>query len=151
MLPRTVVPLGDKRVELARVRDRFLLTVDLVPNDIEEVVSKRVLDKNEPGYHAVRTIYDRYQNQLRANVTLDSPTRGGSRRRPAHPAKSKWNRNRSTLEFELRSVEQFATKTAARARVPAWIHDYNHNRRHSACQMMSPADYERALTARETA
>ena len=31
----------------------------------------------------------------------------------------------STLEFELRSVEQFATKAAARARVPEWIHDYN--------------------------
>ena len=37
----------------------------------------------------------------------------------------------STLEFELRSVEQFATKAAARARVPAWIHEYNHIRRHS--------------------
>jgi putative transposase len=57
----------------------------------------------------------------------------------------------STLEFELRSREHFATKTAARARVPAWIHDYNHNRRHSACQMMSPVDYERALAAGEAA
>ena len=57
----------------------------------------------------------------------------------------------STLEFELRSVEHFATKAAARARVPAWIHDYNHNRRHSACQMMSPVDYERALAAGEAA
>jgi transposase InsO family protein len=57
----------------------------------------------------------------------------------------------STLEFELRSVEQFATKAAARARVPAWIHEYNHIRRHSACQMMSPVDYERALAAGEAA
>jgi len=57
----------------------------------------------------------------------------------------------STLEFELRSVEQFATRAAARARVSAWIHDYNHNRRHSACQMMSPVDYERALAAGEAA
>lgn len=76
-LEDVVGALGDKRVELARVRDRFPLTVDLIPSDIEEVVSKRVLDKNEPGAQAVRTIYDRYQNQLRANVTLDSPTRGG--------------------------------------------------------------------------
>jgi hypothetical protein len=75
-LEDVVGALGDKRVELARVRDRFPLTIDLVPSDIEEVVSKRVLDKNEPGARAVRTIYDRYQNQLRANVTLDSPTRG---------------------------------------------------------------------------
>jgi transposase InsO family protein len=57
----------------------------------------------------------------------------------------------STLEFELRSVEHFATKAAARARVPAWIHEYNHTRRHSACQMMSPVDYERALAAGEAA
>ena len=51
----------------------------------------------------------------------------------------------STLEFELRSVEHFATKAAARARVPAWIEDYNQNRRHSALGMMSPAGYEQAL------
>jgi putative transposase len=55
----------------------------------------------------------------------------------------------STLEFELRSVEQFATTAAARARVPAWIHDYNHTRRHSALGMRSPVDYERALAAGE--
>jgi transposase InsO family protein len=53
----------------------------------------------------------------------------------------------STLEFELRSVEHFPTRAAARARVPEWIHDYNHNRRHSACQMMPPVGYERALAA----
>ena len=57
----------------------------------------------------------------------------------------------STLEFELRSVEHFATKAAARARVSEWIHEYNHTRRHSALQMMSPVDYERALAAGEAA
>jgi transposase InsO family protein len=53
----------------------------------------------------------------------------------------------STLEFELRSVEHFATKKAARAKVAAWIKDYNTNRRHSACQMMSPVTYEKTLAA----
>jgi len=57
----------------------------------------------------------------------------------------------STLEFELRSVEIFATKAQARARVAAWIDDYNRHRRHSALQMMSPVDYEHALTAGEAA
>ena len=42
----------------------------------------------------------------------------------------------STLEFELRSVEAFATRAQARARVAAWIEEYNTRRRHSACQMM---------------
>jgi putative transposase len=53
----------------------------------------------------------------------------------------------STLEFELRLVERFATKAAARAKVAAWIEDYNTNRRHSACQMMSPVNYEKTLAA----
>ena len=49
----------------------------------------------------------------------------------------------STLEFELRRIEQFTT--AARARVAAWIEEYNRDRRHSALGMRSPLDYERAL------
>jgi putative transposase len=53
----------------------------------------------------------------------------------------------STLEFELRRVEEFATRAAARARVAAWIDDYNRHRRHSALRMRSPLDYEQALTA----
>jgi transposase InsO family protein len=57
----------------------------------------------------------------------------------------------STLEFELRSVESFATKTAARAKVAAWIDDYNRHRRHSALHMMSPVDYEQALAAGQAA
>jgi transposase InsO family protein len=52
----------------------------------------------------------------------------------------------STIEFELRSVEHFATKAQARARVAAWIEEYNHHRRHSALGMCSPVDYELALT-----
>jgi putative transposase len=57
----------------------------------------------------------------------------------------------STLEFELRSLEHFATRAAARARVSAWIEDYNTQRRHSALGMMSPVSYERALQAGEAA
>jgi transposase InsO family protein len=57
----------------------------------------------------------------------------------------------STLEFELRRVEHFATRAQARARVGAWIEDYNTSRRHSACQMMSPARYEQMLAAKEAA
>lgn len=53
----------------------------------------------------------------------------------------------STLEFELRAVEHFVTKAAARARVAAWIEDYNTCRRHSACQMMPPVTYEKTLAA----
>jgi transposase InsO family protein len=48
----------------------------------------------------------------------------------------------STLEFELRSVEDFATRAAARTRVAAWIDEYNTKRRHSAIGMISPAVWE---------
>jgi putative transposase len=57
----------------------------------------------------------------------------------------------STLEFELRRVEHFTTKAQARAKVAAWIEDYNHHRRHSSLQMMSPADFEQALQAGKAA
>jgi putative transposase len=51
----------------------------------------------------------------------------------------------STLEFELRAVEHFTTRAAARARVSAWIEDYNTRRRHSALGMMTPIRYEQVL------
>jgi putative transposase len=53
----------------------------------------------------------------------------------------------STLEFELRRVEHYTTKTAARVGVAAWIDDYNRDRRHSAVGMISPIDYEQTLRA----
>jgi len=61
---------------------------------------------------------------------------------PATAGSGSWH---STLEFELRSLEHFTTRAAARARIPAWIEDYNRHRRHSALGMMSPVAYEQAL------
>ena len=54
----------------------------------------------------------------------------------------------STVEFELRRLEHFTTKAQARARVAAWIEEYNHDRRHSALGMRSPIAYELTLAAR---
>jgi putative transposase len=51
----------------------------------------------------------------------------------------------STLESGLRRIGHFATRAQARARVAAWIEDYNRHRRHSALGMMSPVAYEQAL------
>ena len=50
----------------------------------------------------------------------------------------------STVEFELRRLEHFATRAAARAAVAAWIEEYNTVRRHSACGMMPPVAWELA-------
>jgi len=51
----------------------------------------------------------------------------------------------STLEFELRDLEHFTTKAQARRRIPAWIEEYNHDRRHSSVGMVSPIAYELAI------
>jgi hypothetical protein len=42
------------------------------------------------------------------------------------------------VEFELRRLEHFTTKAQVRRRVPAWIEEYDHDRRHSALGMRSP-------------
>ena len=58
----------------------------------------------------------------------------------------------STVEFELRRTEHFTTRAAARARVAAWIEEYNTVRRHSACGMVPPVAWELARgTGREAA
>jgi transposase InsO family protein len=57
----------------------------------------------------------------------------------------------STLEWELRRVQHFATKAQARAKVAAWIEEYNTTRRHSSLGMRSPIAYERALAAGKAA
>ena len=56
----------------------------------------------------------------------------------------------STLEFELRSLREFATRAQARPAVAAWIEDYNTVRRHSALGMRSPAAYEQSLKGKDT-
>jgi putative transposase len=51
------------------------------------------------------------------------------------------------LEFGLRSLEHFATRAQARARVSAWIEEYNTARRHSSIGMMSPVAFELACAS----
>jgi putative transposase len=49
----------------------------------------------------------------------------------------------SSLEWEVLSRHQLADPDHARTVVLPWCYDfYNHRRRHSAAQMMSPIDYE---------
>ena len=54
----------------------------------------------------------------------------------------------STLEFELLSRRRFATRDQARREVAAYIDRYNHRRRHSSCEMMTPVEFERVLAER---
>ena len=54
----------------------------------------------------------------------------------------------STLEHELLSRRHFATKAQARREVARFIDAYNHRRRHSSCEMLSPIAYEHVLAER---
>ena len=74
-LEDVVDSLEGRRIELARVRERFPITIDLVPSDIEEVVSRRVLEKTAAGCDAVRHTFREYRNRVSENTRLDSPTR----------------------------------------------------------------------------
>jgi hypothetical protein len=74
-LDDVVDSLEGKQVELARVQDRFPIRVDLLPSDIEEVTSRRVLDKTAAGQDAVRAIVGPNRNKLVANTRLASATR----------------------------------------------------------------------------
>ena len=74
-LSDVVDSLESRQVEYARVQDRFPLRVDLLPSDIHEVTSRRVLDKTDAGQSLVREVLAAHRNQLNANVRLESPTR----------------------------------------------------------------------------
>jgi putative transposase len=67
---------------------------------------------------------------------------------PDNAAIESWH---STLEFELRSREHFATRAQARARIAAWIDEYNTVRRHSAIGMISPVAFEAGQRGRRAA
>ncbi len=74
-LSDVVDSLESRQVEYARVQDRFPLRVDLLPSDIYEVTSRRVLDKTEAGQTAIRSLFAAHRAQLNTYVRLESPTR----------------------------------------------------------------------------
>jgi len=58
----------------------------------------------------------------------------------------------SSLEWEVLSRHDFETTIAAQAVVMDWCYGfYNHDRRHSSANMMSPINYENTALDREAA
>jgi hypothetical protein len=74
-LEDVVDSLEGKRVELARVQDRFPIRVDLQPSDIKEVTSRRVLEKTTTGRDELRERLEPNRNMFLANTRLSSATR----------------------------------------------------------------------------
>jgi hypothetical protein len=69
-LTELVGGLDDKRVELARLMDRFPLQVHLAPSDISEVTSKRVLSKNAAAEKTLRDLFKEHRGRLTDNTRL---------------------------------------------------------------------------------
>lgn len=65
--------LDDKKIELARLMDRFPLQVHLEPSDISEVTSRRVLSKNAVAQTALGKLFDDHRGRLteHTRVTAD--------------------------------------------------------------------------------
>jgi hypothetical protein len=82
-LGELVSGLDDKRVEHARLMDRFPseLQVHLEPSDISEVTSRRVLAKNAAAQSTLGTLFDEYRaritdhSRLTADIRLPELTR----------------------------------------------------------------------------
>jgi hypothetical protein len=71
-LTELVGGLDDRRVELARLMDRFPLQVHLEPSDISEVTSKRVLAKNAEAEKDLRDLFAQHRGRLTDNTQLSA-------------------------------------------------------------------------------
>ncbi len=69
-LGELVSGLDDKKIELARLMDRFPLQVHLEPSDISEVTSRRVLSKNAAAQTALGKLFDDHRARLLDHTRL---------------------------------------------------------------------------------
>lgn len=69
-LGELVSGLDDKKIELARLMDRFPLQVHLEPSDISEVTSRRVLSKNASAQKALAKLFDEHRGRLTEHTRL---------------------------------------------------------------------------------
>jgi hypothetical protein len=76
-LSEVVDALGDRRIELARLQDRFpdRLRVDLAPTDITEVTSRRVLTKTPTAEAALRERFSAHHSRLATYTHLQKTSR----------------------------------------------------------------------------
>lgn len=74
-LDEVVAAIDSKRVELAKLQDRFRYRVDLSPSDIREVATKRVLAKKTEAEKPLKKLFAENQGQLNAALRLERTTR----------------------------------------------------------------------------
>lgn len=74
-LDEVVAAIDSKRVELAKLQDRFRYRVDLAPSDIREVATKRVLAKKAEAEKTLKKLFTENQGQLNAALRLERTAR----------------------------------------------------------------------------
>lgn len=74
-LDEVVAALDSKRVELAKLQDRFKYHIDMAPADIREVATRRVLAKKEEAIPLLRKLFADSQGQLNIACRLERTTR----------------------------------------------------------------------------
>ncbi len=74
-LDEVVDAIGMRKTEIARLQDRFPMTVDLKQTDIAEVTGKRVLEKNDAAQKVLGELYDRNESRLKTCCALERTTR----------------------------------------------------------------------------
>src|SRR5207249_2141812 len=74
-LEEVVSALDSKRVQLAKLQDRFRHRVDLAPSDIREVATKRVLAKKGKAEPILKKWFSENQGQLNDALRLERTTR----------------------------------------------------------------------------
>jgi hypothetical protein len=74
-LDEVVAAIDSKRVELAKLQDRFRYRVDLAPSDIREVATRRVLAKKEAAVPALKRLFADNQGALNSALKLERTAR----------------------------------------------------------------------------
>lgn len=74
-LEEVVAAIDSKRVELAKLQDRFRYRVDLAPSDIRDVATRRVLAKKDEALPILRKLYAGSQGALNAALRLERTSR----------------------------------------------------------------------------
>ena len=74
-LSELVSGLDDKKIELARLMDRFPMQVHLEPADIAEVTSRRVLQKDAKGEVTLGKLFDENRARLEVNSRITADVR----------------------------------------------------------------------------
>ena len=74
-LDEVVTALDSKKIELAKLQDRFRITVDLKQSDITQVTSERVLKKKKDAAQRLFGDFNENADRIRGNATLERSSR----------------------------------------------------------------------------